>query len=183
VFDGIADVGAVLPYAVKCKIPNRRDLAFRRSANEGNRTSTTVPSWMVTASSGLKTPSSYFAAMVINSVRNHCSDPPTTGEPRFIVARVSRCGQAGFCNIPQNQDRPSPWNRRQTSPMRRKGASAHHANPAAVRVCSGLSATYSLVVKMVAIEAQTFISQSVAAAPCTTCWGVDLSTTAMACAI
>jgi len=67
VFDAVADVGPVLPHAVERKIPKRAGFALEAVAYGGTRTSTMVPSLILTSSRGLKTPSSYFAVMVMDS--------------------------------------------------------------------------------------------------------------------
>src|ERR1019366_7359171 len=54
-----------------------RDFALRRSAYEGTLTSAMVPSLIATSSRGLKTPSSYFAVIVMVSLTEPCAQLPS----------------------------------------------------------------------------------------------------------
>jgi hypothetical protein len=56
----------------KAKSPTDLDFVFKRSAYEDTRTSTIVPSLILTSSRGLKTPFSYFAVMVRQSSCDLC---------------------------------------------------------------------------------------------------------------
>src|ERR1041385_6196837 len=86
------------------KSPTGRDLPLRRSAYEGTCTSTMVPSLTVTSSRGLKTPSSYFAVIVIWF-------PTTCANCLWPVLR--------------------PWLHRSTSPAEERGATSDRQKPSA----------------------------------------------------